>query len=327
MRPPVAAGAPIQIYRGRTYVDDRPARRQRALPYAVMLLRSPGPYHARYGRWRSPARAIQVTPAIETSLEHDGRRRHASSLLRARVVPAAAGTLRTRVLRERRLVATRKGVGAAADRPSRQARRSRCCSSHGAATASRGPCSGRPSSIPRFRSGAQGPSVLALERRLRELHYALRAVDSTYGYDTFEAVLAFQKVHWLPRTGRVEPWLWKRLASCGRPARRTRRRPTSRSTRPARCCSTCGTDGSPAPCTSRPARQATRRSARGTSTARSAAGTGCSGTRCTSCAASRSTATRPCPRIPPRTAASASRCGSAPTLYSAHGYGTTVFVH
>jgi hypothetical protein len=59
--------------------------------------------------------------------------------------------------------------------------------------------------------------VLALERRLAELHYAIRGVDGVYGHDTSEAVLAFQKVHGLPRTGRVEPWLWRRLALAGVP--------------------------------------------------------------------------------------------------------------
>ena len=70
---------------------------------------------------------------------------------------------------------------------------------------------------PALSLGARGPSVLALERRLAELHYALRGVDSIYGYDTLEAVLAFQKVNWLPRTGRAEPWLWKRLATASVP--------------------------------------------------------------------------------------------------------------
>ena len=32
-----------------------------------------------------------------------------------------------------------------------------------------------------------------------------------------EAVLAFQKVHGLPRTGTVEPWLWRRLSRAGIP--------------------------------------------------------------------------------------------------------------
>ena len=41
-------------------------------------------------------------------------------------------------------------------------------------------------------------------------------MDELYGQDTVEAVLAFQKVHGLPRTGRVEPWLWRRLQRAGR---------------------------------------------------------------------------------------------------------------
>ena len=59
--------------------------------------------------------------------------------------------------------------------------------------------------------------MLALERRLAELHYALRGADGVYDHDTYEAVLAFQKVHGLPRTGHVESWLWRRLARAGIP--------------------------------------------------------------------------------------------------------------
>jgi peptidoglycan hydrolase-like protein with peptidoglycan-binding domain len=66
--------------------------------------------------------------------------------------------------------------------------------------------------LPSLTPGSRGVSVLALERRLAELHYALQGIDGYYGTDTFEAVLAFQKVNGLPRTGRVEPWLWRRLA-------------------------------------------------------------------------------------------------------------------
>ena len=75
----------------------------------------------------------------------------------------------------------------------------------------------RRSSSPHSRCGARGPSVLALERRLAELRYALRGVDGVYDQDTYEAVLAFQKVNGLPRTGRVEAWLWRRLAHAGIP--------------------------------------------------------------------------------------------------------------
>jgi hypothetical protein len=60
--------------------------------------------------------------------------------------------------------------------------------------------------------GSRGPSVLALERRLAELGYALRNADSVYGYDTFEAVLAFQKVNMTARTGRVDARVWRLLS-------------------------------------------------------------------------------------------------------------------
>jgi peptidoglycan hydrolase-like protein with peptidoglycan-binding domain len=73
---------------------------------------------------------------------------------------------------------------------------------------------------PTLSRGSAGPSVLALERRLAELRYALPRVDATYGHDTVEAVLAFQKVHGLPRTGSVEPWLWRRLARASVPRAR-----------------------------------------------------------------------------------------------------------
>jgi len=58
-----------------------------------------------------------------------------------------------------------------------------------------------------------------LKERLRELRFALPRVDSGFGYGTYEAVLAFQKVYGLPRTGRVDPGLWRRLwrASVPRP--------------------------------------------------------------------------------------------------------------
>ena len=116
--------------------------------------------------------------------------------------------------------------------------------------------------LPSLATGARGPSVLALERRLAELRYALRGVDGVYGHDTFEAVLAFQKVHGLPRTGRVEPWLWRRLSHGGHPARRSAAATTSRSTRRARCSSSSAAARCPASSTSPPARPATRRSAR-----------------------------------------------------------------
>src|SRR4029077_6438656 len=66
--------------------------------------------------------------------------------------------------------------------------------------------------VPALRIGSRGPSVLALERRLHELHYALPAVDGYYGFDTFDAVVAFQKLHGLPRTGTTDARFWQALS-------------------------------------------------------------------------------------------------------------------
>jgi N-acetylmuramoyl-L-alanine amidase len=76
---------------------------------------------------------------------------------------------------------------------------------------------------PALRLGAHGPAVLALKRRLAELRYALPQVDSGFGHATYEAVLAFQKAHGLPRTGRVGPGFWRRLFRSSAPRPRVRR--------------------------------------------------------------------------------------------------------
>ena len=67
--------------------------------------------------------------------------------------------------------------------------------------------------------GSRGPSVLALERRLRDLHYAVQA-DGNFGDDDVEAVYAFQKVTGLARTGAVDAALWSRLATARVPRAR-----------------------------------------------------------------------------------------------------------
>ena len=62
-----------------------------------------------------------------------------------------------------------------------------------------------------------------LEYRLYRLdHYALPGVDSVYDASTADAVLAFQKVHGLPRTGAVDLRLWRVLRTSGPPHARVR---------------------------------------------------------------------------------------------------------
>jgi peptidoglycan hydrolase-like protein with peptidoglycan-binding domain len=64
---------------------------------------------------------------------------------------------------------------------------------------------------PSLAPGSAGPSAFELDRRLHELHYALGRVDGYYGQDDIDAVFAFQKLHGLPRTGRVDARLWAEL--------------------------------------------------------------------------------------------------------------------
>ena len=70
--------------------------------------------------------------------------------------------------------------------------------------------------------GARGSAVNGLERRLGSLGYALSRIDRLYAGDTRDAVLAFQKVTGLPRTGRVDARTWRALRSARRPAPRSR---------------------------------------------------------------------------------------------------------
>ena len=94
-----------------------------------------------------------------------------------------------------------------------------------------------------------------------------RDTDGVFDESDQGAVLAFQKVNGLERTGEVTPALWTLLARRRRPEGALRAATTSRSTRRARCCSSSATARSRSRRTSRPARPATRRSASGASTA------------------------------------------------------------
>jgi hypothetical protein len=73
---------------------------------------------------------------------------------------------------------------------------------------------------PRLAVGSRGPGVLALNEALHNLHIALAAVDSSYGLDTRDAVVAFQKLHGLPRTGAVDARFWRMLSASATPRAR-----------------------------------------------------------------------------------------------------------
>jgi len=204
---PGTPGARVQIYRANTYVTSARVGPRGGFR-ARILLQSPGPYRARFGGARSPARTIQLRPRLQAGLpavaEVGG-----TLILNPKLVPARAGSVRVRVFRDGRLVRSRAGrlptTGPGTIRVElTTAPRTGYTRVRRTLTAQ--------VVQPSLALGARGPSVLALERRLAALHYALRGVDGVYGQDTYEAVLAFQKVNGLPRTGHVEDWLWRRLA-------------------------------------------------------------------------------------------------------------------
>jgi lipoprotein-anchoring transpeptidase ErfK/SrfK len=54
------------------------------------------------------------------------------------------------------------------------------------------------------------------------MHYALQRVDRLFAGDTYDAVIAFQKVNGLARTGRVDAALWRRILHARTPQPRYR---------------------------------------------------------------------------------------------------------
>src|SRR5438132_3486208 len=61
--------------------------------------------------------------------------------------------------------------------------------------------------------GSSGEAVASIQRRLLDLHYDISAPDGQFGTSTYYAVLAFQKVNGLSRTGRATQDVLDRLNS------------------------------------------------------------------------------------------------------------------
>jgi N-acetylmuramoyl-L-alanine amidase len=211
---PAVRGGRVQIYRGRTYVTSARVDGKGRF-HARLLLRLPGPYHARFGAARSTERLVRLRPTIQAPLPATAV--VGSTLtLRPRLVPARSGSLSLRVFLDGHRVLVRRGaVRLPTGRPGTL--RVELVSRPRAGYAPTRKVVAAHVVLRSLAPGSRGPSVVALERRLAELHYALQGIDGYYGTDTFEAVLAFQKVNGLPRTGRVEPWLWARLGRAGMP--------------------------------------------------------------------------------------------------------------
>jgi L,D-transpeptidase catalytic domain/Putative peptidoglycan binding domain len=76
--------------------------------------------------------------------------------------------------------------------------------------------------LPPLTMGSTGPAVAWLENRLRLDHYALPGIGHVYDDGAADAVLAFQEVHGLPRTGAVDLRLWQALRTSAPPLARVR---------------------------------------------------------------------------------------------------------
>ena len=76
--------------------------------------------------------------------------------------------------------------------------------------------------LPNLRLGSRGPSVKMLQRTLRSQHYMLKGVTGRFGTDTYEAVIAFQKVHRMARTGAVTSGVFRVMLHSKTPRARYR---------------------------------------------------------------------------------------------------------
>jgi L,D-transpeptidase catalytic domain/Putative peptidoglycan binding domain len=178
----------------------------------AMTALTPGSFAAQTSGATSPAHLLKLKPLLSarvTGRPYPGSR----MLIRGRMQPQRAGTLKLRAAGRSWRVRIRSGGWFRAELPTHRPGGFK-------ARLQIEPASGF-KSISRERSyrlrapyltiGSRGAAVRALEKRLYGLRYRLRHVNSFYGVDTYEAVLAFQKVHWMTRTGRVNADVWRRL--------------------------------------------------------------------------------------------------------------------
>jgi PKD repeat protein len=187
-------------------------------------IKRPGSYEAHFGGAVSNAVAVRVRPALAGHfLGAAIVGRPLALLLRLR--PAAAGPVHVEIRKHGRLVRT--GDFAAGQRlalPSRRVAdyRISLSTTSGADYASARRYLRTIVAYPRLALGSHGPSVLALNQALARLHIALAGIDSTYGADTRDAVVTFEKLHGLPRTGAVDTRFWRVLARAHVPRARYR---------------------------------------------------------------------------------------------------------
>jgi N-acetylmuramoyl-L-alanine amidase len=210
---PGVKGARILLYRGITRVGSAKTEHGGRFSVRGRVGTPDAQYTARYGPAVSGPATVGVRPALTAAFSGSGQVGR-PLLLVARERPAGAGTLTVRVWRGNHLFAKRSGTGRLRIRLS--TRRAAVYRIRLTVVPTQGYVRGgttisRAVYVPYLRVGSRGPSVYALEQRLHELHYDLWAADGYYGIDTADAVVAFQKLHGLARTGATDTRFWRAL--------------------------------------------------------------------------------------------------------------------
>jgi peptidoglycan hydrolase-like protein with peptidoglycan-binding domain len=219
---PGLSGVRVTLYRGSLRVAS--ARTGRSGRFAVRgrVGTAETQYTARYGGAVSNAVALAVRPALTGGFRGSGQVGRPLSLL-VRERPLAAGPLTVRIWRNGRLTRRRIGHGRIRLRLATASPAAYRVVVSTTAVAGYVPARRRLERIvfpAALRPGSRGRGVYLLEHRLAELHYTLATVDGYYGADTADAVIAFQKLYGLPRTGSVDPGFWRALQRGGVPRSR-----------------------------------------------------------------------------------------------------------
>jgi peptidoglycan hydrolase-like protein with peptidoglycan-binding domain len=210
---PAAKGKRVVLYRGSGRIGSAKTGRGGRFSVRGRVGAPTEQYTARSGPAVSAPITVAVRPALTASFKGSGQVGRALVLL-ARERPAGAGTMTVRVWRGKHLFASRSGSGLLRIRLNTRrvaTYRVRISVAPAQGYAPNSTLLTHAVFFPNLRVGSRGPSVLALEQRLHELHFDLAAVDGNYGIDTAGAVVAFQKLHGLPRNGVTDARFWREL--------------------------------------------------------------------------------------------------------------------
>jgi PKD repeat protein len=219
---PARRGVRVALFRGERRIGVARTGRHGSFVVRGRVGTPDSRYTVRYAGAVSNNVVLSVRPGLDTAFRGSGQVGHPLSLL-VRARPGNAGTITVRIQRRGQLVASRSFRG--------QQRISLATSRAGDYRISVAllPTSGyvgvrrnleRVVFVPSLGLGSAGASAYELDRRLHELHYALSRIDGHYGWDDFDAVIAFQKLHGLPRTGFVNARFWDELQEAHAPTAR-----------------------------------------------------------------------------------------------------------